>query len=233
MFICKKCLNKEFSSLKFFYVCKKCNKTYSEDEIKSSIDLLFDEKVSVISKEMFKYRELNFVKIPKSVIKIEESAFEGCANLLNVFLDEDSDLKIIEDNAFFNCSKLENVDIPKSINSIGFNVFGNTKIVHDYIEYKGAKYIGTKENRFLMLFESLYSSKEIEIHKDTKFILNSAFVDDLKIQKLIINENLIEIGEYAFDGCINLKEIIKVKNKQKINIKDCAFINCMSLKNTL
>ena len=89
MFVCKKCLNKEFSSLKFFYVCKKCKKTYSEEEIKTSIDYIVNENVTVINKEMFKNSAFNFIKIPKNVIEIKESAFEGCINLLNVFIDKD------------------------------------------------------------------------------------------------------------------------------------------------
>ena len=45
MFKCKSCSNNDFVFLKKFYAWKKCNRLYSFNEIKESIDYLVDETI--------------------------------------------------------------------------------------------------------------------------------------------------------------------------------------------
>ena len=55
-----------------------------------------------------------------------------------------------------------------------------------------------------------------------------AFVDCTSLESITIPSALVEIGDYAFDGCSHLKEVILNEGLQKIG--DYAFINCSSLE---
>ena len=64
------------------------------------------------------------IDIPVTVTKIERSAFKKCEKLTAVLLHEG--LNVIEDNAFEDCKSLCEVTIPKSVSTIGRQVFDIT-----------------------------------------------------------------------------------------------------------
>ncbi|MGT2843715.1 leucine-rich repeat protein [Streptococcus hongkongensis] len=62
------------------------------------------------------------VTIPKSVTKIQTKAFKGTTKLKEIVFDKDSQLMIIDDNAF-NFSHLEKFNLPKTVVSLGKGAF--------------------------------------------------------------------------------------------------------------
>ena len=62
------------------------------------------------------------VVIPKSVAKIENSAFENCENLKEVVFEERSKLEEIGDYCFKN-SGLEEITLPKMLKEVGDDAF--------------------------------------------------------------------------------------------------------------
>lgn len=183
MFLCKKCFGSDFADLKFFYACKNCRKTYSKEEIISSINYLFDDGKKNIDKESFMNSSINFIKIPKSVISINEGAFKNCKNLTSVFFDDDSELESIEDNAFINCINLSGIDFPKSLKHLGKNVFDNTKLLKKAEIFNGVKYIGNLSNNYFIAYQSLNMNKEIKLHKDTILIADDVFDNNNILKK--------------------------------------------------
>ncbi len=179
MFVCKRCFSDKFVDLKYFYACKNCRKTYSKEEIISSIDYLIDNNKSVIEKELYINSSINFVKIPKSVITIKKGAFENCKNLVSVFFDNDSLLESIEDNVFVNCVNLSSIDFPKSLKHLGKNVFDNTKFLKKAEIFNGVKYIGNLNNNYYIAYQLVNLNKEIKLHKDTILITDDVFDNNI------------------------------------------------------
>ena len=201
------------------------------DNNKNKTILISKNNKKIILAKEFKEQKFVSIKISSSIEIIDKEAFLNCHKLKYVYFEKGSKLKRISEYAFLGCSSLEYIDLPASLKSIEFNAFGGTKILKNISEYKGCKYVGSKTNPYLMLYESKNEKEKIVVHKKTKYILNSAFLDDQKIKHITLNKSLIQIGEYAFDGCINLKSIrIKENHNLKV-ILDNAFDNCMSLSN--
>jgi len=70
--------------------------------------------------------------------------------------------------------------------------------------------------------------KVLKIAKGIKTLSSNAFRGNKEITKVILNDELTQIGEYAFEGCTNLREVI-FPNKKIILRKGC-FMGCTSLE---
>lgn len=69
------------------------------------------------------------------------------------------------------------------------------------------------------------------VPKGTIVIKNDAFKGNTEIKKVVLNEELSEIGERAFSRCINLEEIV-FPDKRIILRREC-FANCIALKSII
>ncbi len=69
--------------------------------------------------------------------------------------------------------------------------------------------------------------KIVYLRSDLKHLPERAYEGRTDITKLVINKGLTEIGEYAFAGCENLKEIVFPHNR--ILLRRGSFFNCTSL----
>ncbi len=66
---------------------------------------------------------LSSVEIPSAVVSLGESLFNNCYSLQSVVFGEGSKIKEIPSNAFSNCSKLEEVQLPSSLTTVGDYAF--------------------------------------------------------------------------------------------------------------
>ena len=62
---------------------------------------------------------LEEMQIPKNVTVIESSAFAQCENLKGVIFAADSQLKTIDDSAFYLCKNLNVISLPEGLEKIG------------------------------------------------------------------------------------------------------------------
>ena len=116
-----------------FYKCtalKKANIPYGVQVIneyafsQSGItSLTLPTSLTTIKNKAFEYTKITELNIPEYVSTIESAAFRYCENLLSVKFSENSKLTLINTNAFYNCSKLRDVEIPKNVKSIGSYAF--------------------------------------------------------------------------------------------------------------
>lgn len=80
------------------------------------------------------------------------------------------------------------------------------------------KYVRQKYNNDSKYFET------IDLPENITGISDNAFQNDSKIKKLILNSNLTQIGGSAFDGCVNLREIVFPTDYSKsLSIYEQAF----------
>lgn len=78
--------------------------------------------------------------------------------------------------------------------------------------------------------EAFLKADEPFIYKHYEYITldSEVFRNNTNIEFVVLDENISEIGEYAFSNCINLKEILLPDTQILINA--FAFENCKSLK---
>ena len=88
-------------------------------------------EVVAIGDRAFENRtDLRTVMIPDSVTEIEEVAFRGCSNLVNITLSKN--LKYMGWGAFEDCTKITKIEIPKSLEECGSSAdYGHLQIAQD------------------------------------------------------------------------------------------------------
>ena len=188
---------------------------------------------------------LSSITIHSGVTSIGERAFYRCSNLESVTFAEGSQLTSIGNYAFNGCGSLILIEIPAVVTSIGSDAFDGCKltIVYNYSDLEitagssshggvaeYAEVVLTEDNlanvkdengyvtytdgEEVLLLGYLGSEKDIVIPEGVTRIVDYAFYED-DIVSVTLPESLTEIGDMAFNGCYNLKEVY---NNSSLNI---------------
>ena len=200
-------------------------------------EVVVPESVTTIEEQLRGCTSLTSITIHFGVTSIGSSAFSGCSNLESVSFAEGSQLTSIGDYAFFGCSSLTSIEIPAGVTSIGNSAFWGCylTIVYNYSDLEitaGSSdygdvayyaevvltddnltnvkdengYVTYTDGEEVLLLGYLGSEKDIVIPEGVTRIAKYAFYWD-DIVSVTLPESLTEIGNSAFDGCYNLKEI--------------------------
>ena len=192
------------------------------------------------------FSENNFIKnvtIPGTVSVIKQGAFYSCTNLQNVTISEESELQAIENRAFRNCEKLENINLPNGIERIGTEAFelcsklnninlglNLTKIGHAAFSGTGLIYVNIPDNVIDFgesVFNGCTSLQEVILGKGLKGIPDVTFSDCTQLTEIELPENITYIGRFAFSGSalqeIDIPDLV-------VGIETYAFYDCADLK---
>ncbi len=118
-------------------------------------------------------------------------------------------LKVIDDSAFAFCTSLEEVNIPKSVKSIGWRAFMESKLKTITIPKKVKKISSSA-------FANCNSLKSVTLKKGVKIIDGGAFDECGSLSKVTIPNSVTKISYGAFDNCKSLKKITLPKSVKKI-----------------
>lgn len=208
--------------------------------------------ISEISENVFKENnELNSIKISDTIEVIGISCFEGCNNLKNVILSENSSLKTIDVNSFKNCEKLEEINLSKNVTYVNnFAFYGCKTLTKVHISDKilsiGEQAFANCESLAEVKFKDIQQNeeptgtissyafngclnlKEILISGNINIIDNSAFEENSSLEKVIIGDKVSSIKNSAFYGCENLEEVVIGKSVKELG--ESCFSNCSKLK---
>ena len=187
------------------------------------------DSVKIIGDYAFAECTMQSIVIGAGVEVIGEGAFENSTSLVNVILgsfDPDlgtikySSLRTIESYAFKNCSSLEEIVIPDSVNYVGSHAFRGSGI---YDNASGVVYAG---NWIVDYTESLDGA--VTVPNGIVGIANYAFYQCLTITSISLPNSVQTIGRAAFYQCSKLKTVDLPETLEVI--EDYTFYRCDRLK---
>lgn len=165
--------------------------------------------------------------IGSGVVELGEQAFRNCVVLEKVtFGGEKSTqtpvLETIGDYAFFNCTRLENIDLPDTVTSIGTYAFTNTRL---FMSTPGVVYVdgwvvgvnGTVPN--------------VTIQEGTKGIARYSFYKQQSLTSIVIPDSVQYVEYAAFYQCDALTSVTLPKGLT--SIADYLFYRCSMLSTVM
>lgn len=205
------------------------NALYANQQI-LSVEL--PDSVKYIGKSAFAVSNINSIVIGSGVKSIAEQAFLYCEDLINVILGSydyadqamvDSSLEVIGDYAFMNCTSLQRIDIPDTVNDIGAYAFRNTYMFSSALT--GAVYA----DNWIVDFNKTIT-EEITVDRGTVGIARYAFYNCKELKSIKIDNSVKIIGKGAFYNCTALEKVTLPDTLCRI--EDYCFYSCTSLKLT-
>ncbi len=193
--------------------------------------------------------DITVVDISAGVTSIAESAFQECSNIKTVTLATDSQLSIIDEEAFEACTGLTSIAIPDSVTTLGDLAFqGCTNLASVSISSKSKlESIGDKAfqdctslssiripdsvNSFgNMVFSGCSKLATVDISKDCQIdrIGSYAFAGTA-IETITIPDTVVRINIYAFLDCYQLSRVLTSATSKLEEIWEGAFYNCTNL----
>lgn len=174
------------------------------------------------------FLNLSEYEVKEGTIAIAINAFlNNAENLTKITLPEG--LKLIGDKAFSSLYKLESVNIPSSVDTIGYNAFASTGIYNNSTNWSdNGLYIDgwlvNVQNTKISEFEVKEGTIGVSNGSDVSFIPSRA----RKITKLTLPASLRYIGKNSFKQLTLIKEISLGGSLEFI--KEGAFAVCSSLE---
>lgn len=210
-----------------------CYRTYNLNDVNISPENEYFQKYDnkmIIGKKSnnksvlyFAPRNINSITIPSFIKHIEECSFEFCKQLTKVDFEENSQLSIINSDAF-SCTHLYDFTFPSSVLNIGNNAFNCCNFLTrvDFPDDSQLESIGCNAFYETPIHRILIPSKVTRIHK-------FAFCNCYNLVSVDFKEdsNLKIIGFGAFENSF-LNQIIIPPSV--FIIKNCAFSRCYYLQ---
>ena len=192
----------------------------NERELVLPSEVTIDDKkyteYSIGSLALARNEDLVIVTVPEAVTSIGEGAFVDCSNLYEVF--NYSDIYIQEGDSA-NGGIASNAVVVHTENTDLQQVFYNEDFIYriDENDLYILKYTNTTKKNVVI---DSFSDYQISIYP-------SAFYKNTTIETLVLSDNVVAIGQYAFQYCSNLKSVV-ANGVENVGVS--AFGSCSSLK---
>ena len=188
--------------------------------------------------------EITCIRVGPRVKDIPRKAFQGCINLATVQFDEGV-LHAIGDDAFRDCTALQQVTIPPNIVKFGHAAFqgcinlakvqlneGLKGIGHDvFRDCTALQQVTIPSSVILMgfsVFEGCTNLAEVQLSDGLKIIYHRTFRDCRALKQVTIPSSVIELGGDAFESCTDLAKVQLNDGLQIIEFS--AFKDCKALQ---
>ena len=155
-----------------------------------------------------------------TVTAVAGEAFRDDYNVTEVVFEEG--VKSIGDNVFLNCTMLQTIAFPQSLENVGTHVVTNTRWEKSRLESSNEIIVN---NILLAVKENL---TEYTVPENVVSIGSGVFYDNTVLEKITLNSRVEAIGNYAFSGCSSLTKLELPSSVKKIGY--AAFNGCTKLE---
>lgn len=159
--------------------------------------------------------------VPEAIVCTKESAFRDCYKLTSVIF---ANIKELNDNLFENCTNLNNVVINQCCETIGKTIFkncNNFKLINiPFIGYN----IKKTDNLTYLFGKDVYDVSIKQIKLTNQSIINKTFNQHVKLEEIILGNNVSEVNELSFNGCLKLSKVYFNSNIR--TLPDYVFTGC-------
>lgn len=178
--------------------------------------------------------DLHTIVIGSGVTTIGEGIFNGCNSLRNIYIanDETSDIGQSTDWANISATIHWNSTQDDATDDLDYEIPVNPE---DYSHSEGLEFVWNSDlDCYAVSSIGTCADTEITVpcrymDKLVRSIGNHAFANNTTITKIIVPNDLLEIGEGAFQNCANLTQITPINElNNRITIKDYAFSGCIN-----
>ena len=174
----------------------------------------------------------NFVsiKIPKTITRIGAYAFRLCGDLhtnsglVNVIFDSESQLKLIDHDAFANCCAIREFELPREVETIGEKAFWDDWCIKKFTFQEGSRLKSIGGNAF----HCNSSLQSLTLPSSVTNIDHHAFYQCSSLDEFVIPDGVESIERGVFAECSKLKTVTVPNSVKKVVQK--AFWNCSSLE---
>ena len=154
-----------------------------------------------------------------------KSCFYNCEKLENVNLPEG--LRIIGDGAFSGCKKLQIDSWPESLESIGQTAFYGCESLYSLTFGENLTYLGSQA------FQECSNISDVKLYSTALFTNGSPFYGG-SIEKVTIGSNVTNIPYRMFDSSSNLIKVVFNESADAtqpgLSFGDYSFYGCVNLK---
>lgn len=211
-----------------YVVLMKIDDKLTEYTIQSSARIILDVKKS----SLFIPTLLERVIIPDSVVYIGYGAFQWCTALKEAVIPDS--VSETDNCVFKSCESLTSVIFGNGLKSVSYGMFSGCSALADIYIPEGISYINP------YAFDGCVSLSEINVSKDNpayRTIDGNLYSKDSTCLHIYapgktestftVPEKVTTIGDFAFNGCKKLTEIVVGENVSAIGFE--SFRNCSSL----
>ncbi len=215
--------------------------TYAFNNCTALSEIIINEGIKELGLSAFASTPITAVRIPDSVINIEECVFENCKNLKVITLP--AAITDIKTYTFKNCESLTEIVLPEGIEAIGLSAFENckslekitlpnglTRVAQDafkgctklFEEENGVYYVGT----VAVSYTENGNTDSIKLREGTRAIQSGAFMNaQIKSAEINSEAELIPVKAFASES---LETVLIPESVTKI--EEYAFAGCKNLK---
>ena len=170
-----------------------------------------------------------YLPVNEKFTMIRQWMFYSCTSLKKIVIPDN--VTDIEGNAFAECTELSSVTLSKNLKTMGWQVFGNDNKLNEIEIPKSLEECRYSVNSAGIdggAFDNCANLKTVTFEEGTTEIAEGLFAGCTGIEQITIPDTVTVIESGAFGGCINLKEITVPDNVTEI--QRSAFEYCSSLK---
>ncbi|MBR4792990.1 MAG: leucine-rich repeat protein [Bacteroidaceae bacterium] len=174
---------------------------------------------------------LNIVVLPRTVSQIGSEAFRECTNLQHVEIP--NNITKIDYYAFYGCSNLKVIELPASISTLGYELFYDCRRLESVVFADNIKLTTIPDWAFYNT-----NIRSLTIPASVTSIGNYSFynIGNLVSVDFEAGSQLIEIKQCSFGNCDNLQKIILPEGCLEIgneSFRDCDGLTSISIPSSL